>query len=104
MDMPSARLEASELASVLSPKGPSGKRPTGFLPPMPGFPNGVLATRANLRKAIHLSNVMFRRARRKVEYKLNADGTRAKDEDGHDIPLRVLHETKGWQSARIAGR
>lgn len=59
------------------------------------LPNGMLANRANLRRHFYELKRQAKRMCRVVEWG---------DVDGKRLPMRVLHETKGWQSARIAGR
>lgn len=88
MSRQTERYTARKAAKSALPKGPSGLRPQQFMPPMPGFPNGVLATRANRNRAFHLAAAAFRRAKR--PQKKVGDRT------------FVLHETKGWQSVKIA--
>lgn len=68
--------------------GPSGNRPNRFFGQSLINPVGVLATRANLRKNFHDMKAQMRRLRRQT--KTVGD------------KLFVLHETKGWMSARIA--
>jgi len=104
MSRQTERYEARKAAKAAEPKGPSGIRPKQFLPPGVFGENPILATRANRNRARHLAMASFRRATRRVEYVMDKDfpTIRAKDKDGHDIPKRVLHETKGWQSARVA--
>jgi hypothetical protein len=86
------RYEARKADQINQPdKGPSGKRPTAFLE------NRLLATRANLRREWYLQRKAARRQRRLIEFEKNPDGSFARDKHGDRIPLRVLHETKGWQ-------
>jgi len=76
--------------------GPSGVRPTRMFGQTEMNPVGYLMTRANLRKNFHQLKAQMRRAARKVEYFDDR-----KDANGNPVPKRVLHETKGWQSARV---
>lgn len=81
---------------------PSGVFPTKYFGQTPDNPVGILQTRGNVRKHFYLLSAQMRRYRRLVEFKREKDGTFARDENGDRIPVRVLHETKGWQSARVA--
>jgi len=83
------RYEARKADKAAAPKGPSGIRPRQFMPPMPGFPNGVLATRAIRNRSAYQAKAAFRRL-----------GRERKTENGRTF---VLHETKGWQSVKVAG-
>jgi hypothetical protein len=68
--------------------GPSGIRPTRFFGQTEANPVGFLQSRANVRKHFHQLKAQMRRMKRPTE------------KFGRTV--RVLHETKGWQSARIA--
>jgi len=81
--------------------GPSGKRPDRFFGQTEMNPVGFLQTRAHVRKHFHQLKAQMRRMARKIDYNWPLVGEKF-DDKGNRIPFRVLHETKGWQSARIA--
>lgn len=105
MSRPIDRLEARKIREAGIPKGPAGRRPEQAMR------NGALATRAAIRNAIYLMKRSARRAGRLVEYKTQEVRSKLDgkvigkefvlDADKNRIPTRVLHETKGWQKARI---
>jgi len=95
------RYEVRKAAKAFRLKGPSGQRPNRFFGQTEMDPVGFLQTRAHVRKHFHQLKAQMRRMARKIDYNWPLVGEKF-DDKGNRIPFRVLHETKGWQSARIA--